>query len=110
MPELPVIPVTPVNDVEKAVITRSKSEKPMAQLVHEQEMERLKTAAKLRRELWLTTFALFFLSAISLTCVWVILRGGYPEGTQKLAETVLTALVSGLLGYLAGKQSGKEEK
>lgn len=45
MPELPIIPVAPVKNVEKAVIIRSKSEKPLAQLLHEQAMERLKTTA-----------------------------------------------------------------
>ena len=109
MPETLTPSEAPMTQPEHVVVI-TKSEKPMSQLLHEQAMERIRTEARLKREHWLTLFALFFLLAVSSSSLWIILRGGYPENTQKLAETIVTAIVSGLLGYLAGKQSGKEEK
>jgi len=44
-------------------------------------------------------------SIVSVICFWIVLVPGQPGENAKWATSLLTAIVSGGLGYMTGKNS-----
>lgn len=58
-----------------------------------------------RKDLLLLSVALLGLCAIGFFCLWVLLSPSASADDKKWAQSVLTAIVAGLIGYLTGKGS-----
>lgn len=56
-----------------------------------------------RKDLLLLSVALLGLCAIGFFCLWVLMSPTASTDDKKWAQSVLTAIVAGLIGYLTGK-------
>jgi hypothetical protein len=56
-----------------------------------------------RKDLLLLSVALLGLCAIGFFCVWVLMSPSASADDKKWAQSVLTAIVAGLIGYLTGR-------
>lgn len=56
-----------------------------------------------RKDLLLLSVALLGMCTIGFFCVWVLLSPTASADDKKWAQSVLTALVAGFIGYLTGK-------
>jgi hypothetical protein len=83
-----------------------------AKIESEQEMlSRLKReeethSLKLKLNFFTSIGAILLVSGVSLLCTYVIITG---QNDKKWAETTLTVIVSGFIGYLSGKNKSSSE-
>lgn len=56
-----------------------------------------------RKDLLLLSMALLGMCAIGFFCLWVLMSPTASVDDKKWAQSVLTAIVAGLIGYLTGK-------
>ena len=56
-----------------------------------------------RKDLLLVSVALLGLCVIGFFCLWVLMSSTTSADDKKWAQSVLTAIVAGFIGYLTGK-------
>lgn len=62
-------------------------------------------AHRRRKDLALFMFALLGAGAIGAYCLWVLIEPSTSADDKKWAQSVLTAIITGLIGYLTGKSA-----
>lgn len=92
------------------VIERTTVEKPKSQIDSELRIKEWKEQAKIKRENRLFAVGLSGTVALIVVCGWAAIFGNYPVETTKWAQTVLTIIVSGFIGYLTGSRKKDDDK
>jgi hypothetical protein len=67
--------------------------------------EELDAVHQRRKELALHVVAFVVIGVALSLCVWVIVRNSSPPDDKKWAELLLTAIVTGLVGYVTGRST-----
>jgi hypothetical protein len=92
------------------VIERTTVEKSKPQIESELKIKEWKEQAKIQRENWLFAVGLSGTAALLAVCSWAALFGNHAAETTKWAQTVLTIIVSGFIGYLTGSRKKDADK
>lgn len=108
--ENPDVAVSLDNLAPPTVIERITVEKPKSQIDSELRIKEWKEQAKIKRENWLFAVGLSGMAALIVICSWAAIFGNYPAETTKWAQTVLTIIVSGFIGYLTGSRKKDDDK
>jgi hypothetical protein len=112
-PELPENNDTAVpldNIAPPTVIERTTVEKSKPQIISELKIKEWKEQAKIKREKWLFAVGLSGTAALIVICSWAAIFGNHSAETAKWAQTVLTIIVSGFIGYLTGSRKKDDDK
>lgn len=69
------------------------------------EIEKADSAHRRQISLLLHVAALAVIGVVVILCVWMITHTGAESEDRKLAITLLTSVVTGLIGYVTGRAS-----
>lgn len=73
--------------------------------VHQRQREELEAAHQRQKDFYLFLVTLGVVAAAFGICGFIVLSGKYNAEIEKMAITLLTLIVGGLVGYLTGKTS-----
>ena len=68
-------------------------------------IEEANAAHQRRKELILHIAALLVISVVLAVCVWTIVKTNSTEEDKKWAVPILSAIVTGLIGYVTGRSA-----